>query len=111
MPLQSALPTLKQQFKNLIKKASYEAFKTTIEIPQDTPDEIKRAIERERERSAQRFSNKFMEECAESLAQSIHDYVKQIAIQATPSGSLISTSINYPSPVAGMIPPNDFKVY
>ena len=111
MPLQTALPTLKRQFSQYLEKAAYEAFMTTIEVPQDVPPEIKQRIEQDGRRSAQKFAKKFQEECANQLAQSIHDYVKQIAIQATPSGSLISTSIMYPSPVAGMIPPSDFKVF
>ena len=84
---------------------------TTIEVPEGTPYEIKRKIEEDGRRSAQKFAKKFKEECAEQLAQSIHDYVKQIAIQATPSGSLISTSIYSPSPCVGTIPPNDFRVF
>lgn len=111
MPLQSALPTLKQQFCQYLEKAAYEAFLTTIEVPEDVPLEIKRKIEEDGRRSARKFAKKFREECGNQLAQSIHDYVKQIAIQATPSGSLISTSIYSPSPCVGTIPPNDFRVY
>ena len=111
MPLQTALPTLKRQFTQYLEKAAYEAFMTSIEVPEGTPYEIKRKIEEDGRRSAQKFAKKFKEECAEQLAQSIHDYVKQIAIQATPSGSLISTSIYSPSPCVGTIPPNDFRVF
>lgn len=111
MPLNTALPILKKQFEIYLETAAFEAFMTTIEVPDDVPSPIGSRIKRDGEKAARKFAKKFKDQCANQLAQAIHDYVMQIGIMATAGGSLISTSITYPSPVVGTLNPNDFKVF
>ena len=111
MPLNTALPILKKQFEIYLESAALEAFMTTIEVPDDVPSPIGSRIKRDGEKAARKFAKKFKDQCANQLAQAIHDYVMQIGIMATAGGSLMGTSITYPSPVVGTLNPNDFKVF
>lgn len=109
--LSSAKPTLQSDLEDLLEEAAYEAFMTTQESPSGTASSISNRMEKELKSAASNFAKKFAEVAGEPMAEAIYNFVKEIGIIATPSGSLISTSITSPSPVTGTMPMSDFAIY
>ena len=106
--LKSALPTLKSQIKQILHDAAYKATMSQFVSGSGAPSTYAQGV---MESNAEKFAITFSDTAYDDLATAIYDFVLQLGIVATPSGSLMSTSINSPSPVTGSIPMSDFALY
>lgn len=102
--LAGAKPDLEKDLKNLLQKASYEAF-MTANIPDEKAPEISASVTNTMKDAAQKFSDKFAEIACQPMADAIYKFVKEIGITAQPK-SLFAAS----SPVTGIINLNEFTI-
>lgn len=97
--LAASLPTLQADLLNCLKKASYEAFKTTALSGDNVDPTISATISADMENAATQFSVKFASELSQPMAQAIYNFVSEIGIVLTPTGLLMA-----PQAPAGSLP-------
>jgi hypothetical protein len=97
MPLSTAKITLEQD----LIDAFYDAYKSQVSTPDaegvsliEDPDSIDKSLRDQAEKMGK------------GMAQAIHDYVTQMSISVTLSGTVISPS----GPCVGTIPPTSFQI-
>jgi hypothetical protein len=97
MPLSTAKITLEQD----IAKAFYDAYKSQLNEPNEggvSLIEDSSGIDKSLKDQADKIGK--------GMAQAIHDYVTQMSISVTLSGTVISPS----GPCTGAIPPTSFQI-
>ena len=97
MTLAGAKPKLEQD----LYKAFNDAYLSQF---QSNPDAGK--YSGEAQNSVKESADKFAKELSKTMAQAIYDFVKEIGIQATLSGTVISPS----GPCTGALPPTSFTI-
>ena len=102
--LVNAKPDLEKDLKDLLQKASYEAF-MTANLPDSSSPEIASFVTKTTKNSAQKFSDKFAEIAYQPMADAIYKFVKEIGIIAKPS-----TLMSPYGPVTGVINLNEFTI-
>jgi hypothetical protein len=97
MTLAGAKPKLEQDLYKAFNDAYMSQFSMNVEAGKYMG---------ESQKCLEDAADKFAKELSKSMAQAIYDFVKEIGIQATLSGTVISPS----GPCTGALPPTSFTI-
>lgn len=106
--LKDAVPDLEEKLRTILHDAAYAASMSMF-VSGDSSITNSYAT-KTTEKQSELFASTFADTAYADMADAIYKFVLELGIVATPSGSLISTSITSPSPVSGSILMSDFTL-
>ena len=99
-----ARPELENDLRAALQKAAYNAFLTTHMQSEDAT--VTNHALQTLTTAAQKFSDRFADEASQPIATAIYKFVKEIAIEMVPTGTLVAG----PYPATGVVGPNNFYI-